>query len=313
MSYRLKQKDYEEFFKNNSRGQNFLFPKEKGFQETFRETINDKIFLVGHTLRSNDNIEIFYDDIQNDDLKDYFYIILITNGKVKSNSSKQSFIYESLKTIIHKNANNPVRSMEFQANTNFRAIGIAVHNSILEDLKINLTNTNKEILKHSTTKPKLNNLAKNILNLSNLTAIERLNLQSMTLEIVYDELTSLIQKPKKYDVLFLKYDIEALHLAKELLENSFEPLSITQLSKKVHLNEFKLKVGFKRYFGLTPYQISINSRLEKAKTLLQDKELNIAEISQQIGFKHQQSFSYAFMRHFGICPKDVRKTAKNLP
>lgn len=306
MSYKINKKDYEEFFNNNLREQNLLFPKEKGFNESFKEIINDKIFIMGHSLKTNDDIKILCDDICFDDLQDYFYITLITKGQMKSNLNKQSFIHESQKTTIYKSANYPTTSIEFKANTNFSGIGLAVHSSVMEDLKITPTNTNNEILKHSNTKPKLNNLAKNILSLSNLTALTRLSLQSMALEIVYHELTSLAKKPKKYDVLFLKYDIEALHYAKEILENSDEFMGISKLSKKVHLNEFKLKLGFKKYFGLTPYQVSINSRLEKAKILLQDKELSITEISQKIGFKFTQSFSSAFIRHFGICPKDIK-------
>lgn len=310
MAYSFKQADLEVFLSNENKEQKILFPKQKGYRKICKENINDKIFLIKNFANTNDDIKILFDDVDFDYFQEYMYLTFVVDGSMRADLNKKSLVYENSKTTIHKSANFSIQSLEIQANTNFSALGILVHNSIMDELNISLTDT--LILKHSITKPKLNNLAKNILSLPNLSNLEHLHLQSMALDLVYNELKSLEKKPTKYDVLFLKYDIEALYWAKELLENSDHFIGISELSKKVHLNEFKLKIGFKRYFSLTPYQISIQSRLEKAKTLLQDKELNINEISQKIGFRHPQSFSAAFTRHFGICPKDMRKVKKNI-
>ncbi|MDO5478485.1 MAG: helix-turn-helix transcriptional regulator [Clostridia bacterium] len=74
------------------------------------------------------------------------------------------------------------------------------------------------------------------------------------------------------------------------------------------INKTTLKESFKRVYG-TSLASHINlHRMEKAASMLNDKDKSLSEISRAVGFTSQSRFSEAFRKHFGISPKDYRKT-----
>lgn len=104
-----------------------------------------------------------------------------------------------------------------------------------------------------------------------------------------------------------KDDLQKLQQAKRLIETDFKkPLNITKLSKKINLNEFKLKKGFKACFGITIKKYIINLRMEYALELLRSDEHNISEIAYLSGYKGLPQFSSAFKTHYGFSPKAIR-------
>ncbi|MVZ60657.1 helix-turn-helix transcriptional regulator [Sphingobacterium humi] len=101
-------------------------------------------------------------------------------------------------------------------------------------------------------------------------------------------------------------DIVKLEEAKKLLTQQFvEPPTHKQLSKIVLLNEFKLRTGFKKYFGTTIYHFITRLRMEEAKRLILDEGKNMYEVGTLVGFKHQASFTHAFKRYYGILPSEI--------
>jgi AraC family transcriptional regulator len=60
---------------------------------------------------------------------------------------------------------------------------------------------------------------------------------------------------------------------------------------------------FKQSTGLSPHQYVIQDRVDRAKQLLRQRELSIAEISDCLGFTHQSHFSHHFKRLVGSSPK----------
>ena len=101
-------------------------------------------------------------------------------------------------------------------------------------------------------------------------------------------------------------DILKLEEAKRILTQQFvDPPTHRQLSKIVLLNEFKLRNGFKRYFGTTIYNFITRLRMEEAKRLILDEEKNMYEIATLVGLKHQASFTHAFKKYYGILPSDI--------
>lgn len=133
--------------------------------------------------------------------------------------------------------------------------------------------------------------------------------QAKALELLTLELSKL---DKKKDEIFLdNYDKEAIHHAREILINNMHnPPSIVELAKQVHLNEFKLKKGFKQVFNTTPYKLLNEYKMNKAKKLLEEGIYNINEISSIVGFKYANNFTNAFYKEFNIRPKDLMKSRK---
>ena len=103
------------------------------------------------------------------------------------------------------------------------------------------------------------------------------------------------------------YDKERIYYAREyLLANACKPPSLIELAKVAGINEFKLKQGFKEIFGDTVFGYLSDYRLMKAKELLADKQVDIKNISDDLGYSSVQHFSKAFSKKFGISPGKVR-------
>lgn len=93
-----------------------------------------------------------------------------------------------------------------------------------------------------------------------------------------------------------------------LLLHLDERITIDSLSRMFLINKTTLKESFKRVYG-TSLASHINlHRMEKAASMLNDKDKSLSEISRAVGFTSQSRFSEAFRKHFGISPKDYRKT-----
>lgn len=102
-------------------------------------------------------------------------------------------------------------------------------------------------------------------------------------------------------------DIPKLEEAREILESTYiDPPTHKQLSKMILLNEFKLRTGFKKYFGSTIYDFVTKLRMEQAKKLILEEGKNMYEVGIDVGFKHQASFTNAFKKYYGILPSDVK-------
>lgn len=306
MSYKFSENEISMFYDESFKENNFIFPKQKGYLKIDKTKITDEILLFRNTAFANDNVEIIYND--NDFYKNTIYIAMTINGALQVVTNEHELTYERSKTIIHQNENFQSTNFKICKNQNILGLSFVVKKSFFDKSNINISDN--YIIKNTTSNLKSNILAKQILSSPYKGVLNEIYIQSKALEIIFLELLGLKEKPKNTEAKFSEFDINALYKAKQILENQSHFPSIYKLSRMVSLNEFKLKFGFRKYFAKTPYQISLNARLENAKKLLQKDSLSIAEISQKTGFKHQQSFSVAFSKHFGILPKDMRKTRK---
>ncbi|MFK8284374.1 helix-turn-helix domain-containing protein [Capnocytophaga canis] len=100
-------------------------------------------------------------------------------------------------------------------------------------------------------------------------------------------------------------DQKLLLQVKNLMEQNIEkPLTIIELSRLVGMNDNKLKILFKRYFGCTLFEYFQQYRMHKAKMYLEQKELTIKEIAYQLGYSNTANFSNAFKRFWGISPSE---------
>jgi len=169
-------------------------------------------------------------------------------------------------------------------------------------------------ISYKKTKPKTSLFAKDLLYNKYEGKLESLYLESKVLNLLYLEFKDIFQEDStkvKDLVKISKQDEEAIYYARDILSTNIEnPPSIKELAKIVTLNEFKLKYGFSKIFNQTPYNLSLEYRLQEAKKLLESSEYNINEISQKIGYKYVQSFSKAFHKYFGVRPKDIMKKRK---
>lgn len=99
-----------------------------------------------------------------------------------------------------------------------------------------------------------------------------------------------------------------LQLAKTILSENLEiPPSLTELSRQIGLNTFKLKKNFKEVFGVPVFKLLQQMRLEKAHELIKNKDLSIQEVAWDVGYDSVSSFSNAFAKKYGYRPSELMR------
>lgn len=97
--------------------------------------------------------------------------------------------------------------------------------------------------------------------------------------------------------------------AKEIIiKDMNNPPSLAELSKLIGLNIKRLKTDFKEIYGVPVFTFLLNYKMEIAKNLLQEQQLNVNEISSHLGYSTSSHFIAAFKRKHGITPKQFAKT-----
>ncbi|WP_273327046.1 helix-turn-helix transcriptional regulator [Vallitalea guaymasensis] len=110
------------------------------------------------------------------------------------------------------------------------------------------------------------------------------------------------------NTLFIDKDaLESIELARQLIEdNMVEPFTIKELAKQVHMNEYKLKKGFKQLYNTTIFGYLRHIRMVKAKELLEQRDMNIGQVSCAVGYTNASHFSKNFKEYYGENPKIFR-------
>lgn len=104
-------------------------------------------------------------------------------------------------------------------------------------------------------------------------------------------------------------EIEIAAKAKKIiLQNYRQPPSIKALASLCGTNDFKLKKYFKKVYQTTIYAYVQKLRLERANLLLRENLMSVAQITNEIGYKHQGHFSAIFYKAYGVYPKDLKNS-----
>jgi AraC-like DNA-binding protein len=88
--------------------------------------------------------------------------------------------------------------------------------------------------------------------------------------------------------------------------NYWHPMSISEVSKFVNLDNQYLYNIFKKHLHVSPKTYLNNIRLTKAKEMLLDTSLSIVEIAHSVGFKDSFQFSNFFKKKTGLAPNHYR-------
>lgn len=103
-------------------------------------------------------------------------------------------------------------------------------------------------------------------------------------------------------------DRERIHYAREYLINNMElPPSLSELSRIVGINEFKLKKKFKEEFNTTVFGYLSDYRLGMASNFLRDSNKSVSDIAYELGYSSPQHFSAAFKKKFGVSPREMKQ------
>lgn len=109
-------------------------------------------------------------------------------------------------------------------------------------------------------------------------------------------------------------DVERMRRVKDLLyEQPAGSYSLAGLARAAGTNEATLKRNFKMVYGTTVFGYLTARRMELAKTLLLAKELKVAAVAQEVGYKYASHFTSAFRKHFGVLPNKLLRMVVPMP
>ena len=126
---------------------------------------------------------------------------------------------------------------------------------------------------------------------------------------IYELFSLIFKKTKEIDLdqcPFLKNDENLKKIAKAkdvILKDIKNPPSLIELSKTIDLSLKNLKKGFKEIYGKPVYKYLFDFKMERAKQLLSNGNLNVNEVSYDLGYSSSSHFIAAFKKKFGITPR----------
>ena len=87
-------------------------------------------------------------------------------------------------------------------------------------------------------------------------------------------------------------------------------LTVAEILKEVPVARSALERRFRKYVGRSPQGEIRNVQVRRARQLLIDTELSLAQIARLTGFKHSEYFSVVFKRETGKTPGSLRNATK---
>ena len=97
-----------------------------------------------------------------------------------------------------------------------------------------------------------------------------------------------------------------------MYSNYSKEVTIPEYALMCNLSESRFSHLFKKNTGVSPIQYILNIRIEKAKELLENTDLSVAEISDMTGMQSQHYFSRIFKKYTNMSPTEYRRIQKGL-
>jgi AraC family transcriptional regulator len=90
-------------------------------------------------------------------------------------------------------------------------------------------------------------------------------------------------------------------------EHLDEEISLQHLAEIAQLSRYHFARAFKHSFGLPPHRYHMSRRMERAKSLLEERARSVTEVGLMLGFAETSSFTTSFRRAVGVTPSDYRR------
>ena len=107
---------------------------------------------------------------------------------------------------------------------------------------------------------------------------------------------------------FFAVDDKEVALAAQFIRNHItDRIRVDDVAEHVQLSTRTLIRKFRQFFGRTPEQEILRTRMDYAKMLLRDTELTVNETAEKLGYLSAEYFIRAFRADCGMTPKQYRQ------
>lgn len=173
---------------------------------------------------------------------------------------------------------------------------------IIDCRKAGCLNTNNKLITHQ-----MYQIIDDIMNCQRKGFFKRMYLEAKVIELLLLQLEQSNDR-KTANVSLSKENIERIYAVRDfILDNINTASSLIELAHRAGTNEFTLKKGFKELFGTTVFGFWSDTKMEQAKMMLTEQDMNITEVSKCLGYKNPRHFSAAFKRKHGFLPSHLKK------
>ena len=93
-------------------------------------------------------------------------------------------------------------------------------------------------------------------------------------------------------------------------DNLSQKLTLAEIAEAAYMSPRHFSRSFKNDTGLSPHQYVIHRRVERAKALLANTDLNLAEIARAVGFANQSHLAHHVRCLLGVSPGALRREIK---
>jgi AraC-like DNA-binding protein len=95
---------------------------------------------------------------------------------------------------------------------------------------------------------------------------------------------------------------------KRLGEKFDQPMRVEDVAGELGMSASALHAHFKAVTGMSPLQFQKNLRLQEARRLMLNENLDVGEAGYRVGYEDRSQFSREYKRHFGEPPmRDVER------
>ncbi|KZN13080.1 helix-turn-helix transcriptional regulator [Marinomonas sp. TW1] len=159
---------------------------------------------------------------------------------------------------------------------------------------------------HTRTSPNTLHYLKRLMTLMHSHQPERpLEKQILVLNVLSEQLSLLQEGRQDYPLRFHHRDEASIISAKQyMIQNMSLPITLANVCQAVGISETKLKQGTKAIYQLSPHQLLLKIRMEKAWERLMTGH-NVSQTAYFVGYQHPSNFSTAFSRYYGFSPKSL--------
>ena len=85
---------------------------------------------------------------------------------------------------------------------------------------------------------------------------------------------------------------------------------MAEIAGAAHMSPHHFARSFKAATGLSPHQYIIHRRVERAKALLSDTDLTLAQVARAVGFSSDSHLSSHVRRLLGVSPGALRREGR---